>query len=1146
MSLLLLFAGDAIDTGYSSPISVPPWGINIRIGAEEPLGMPPPGLRTLGPLGLQPLRNEFVRAIEDFSITYNLLNRAVMSCRTVDPRVDLENAYRPVTNQRVIVTTEDGTATIFSGRIISVRETSIEREARTGTTLAVDIVDDAEIFEYTYITRSFGVAAVQIASVEAGNPAVIHTKVPHTLITGITVDIAGVTGGPVVINGERVVTVVDADTFTIPLNLATGGTDPGGTVRARVYLRDAVDAVFAEAHLADYGIVRDPAMELGPLLEFYNFDTTVKEVFTTMFGAAKWVWRLLPTKVLQGFFPGDKVADFTFNELTCLGSPDIEKTRAGFANTVRVTFGSNALVDKFDDIYGDGVKTRWPLTYQLKLTPEGQVPGNFEAGGVSGVPAPWNPADTTSEWMFDQTTNELVHNASFGVWPAGMIGHFSYKSQFPQVLYVKDDALIAEQGGKWIKRLDLPDVYEIGAALEQGETELENIKVQPRKVGFSTRQSLVLPGTTIPVNFPARLMSSSTPWMVTSVTITEDEDGMFRYRYEIQEDNKYHPGWIEFFQEMANGGSTATTPTSSTIPAPPATGAGIGTPGKFAKWATTTTLTDAANLDEITGGVRLNGFLRGHQGGTYDFTLQNTGGGTVFRVPTTTQLAEFSGAVRTTTIDSPSLTDLAITPAGSLIVDPASKLLIPNLSYDINIGTLQKKFLTLYAAELWVETLVAQNTIATIGGRILVGPTTPLTLDVSTMHTSITVKYNNLLVSDIIYFEADGKVEFMQITAGPTTVAEGYRYSVIRNLDGTGANQWFAGDAAFNTGQTGNGFIDLYSVRGIRASSETGPTIVGNVRNSATYNDWSPRWAIGNLRGLHGIGVNTFGAAFGKPGNPIVMVDDTNGIRIFRGATTFMQLGLAGDATFTGVVTITGGNGALADMSNVTTIDGGKITTNSITASKISVTSLSAITANVGILTINTGGYLASAGMGWTTGGPGVFLGWTGAAYGFAVGNWLGQRLVWDGGNLGVIAGNITIDITGITIGTGTSTSGSRIWIGGAILHATNSGRLDLTGNFATEGSGFIQCGGDFACFGNAAVTGSLTVTGMVSPTNGMDINGNIHWTNPATTDADDYPLVRSEGNGNVYKKTDGFNGTLNLTGGGTLVVERGLVISGG
>lgn len=231
---------------------------------------------------------------------------------------------------------------------------------------------------------------------------------------------------------------------------------------------------------------------------------------------------------------------------------------------------------------------------------------------------------------------------------------------------------------------------------------------------------------------------------------------------------------------------------------------------------------------------------------------------------------------------------LIIAPAGDIIFNPTGNDILPTTGYDLNLGSLGYKYLTLHAAELWVETLVAQNTIATIGGRILVGPTTSLVRDLAAAGTTIYVKHNEMASGDRVYMEANSKVEFMAITSAPTTETDGYSYTVTRNLDGTGANDWFAGDAMFNTGTTGDGFIDIYSVAGVKAGTEYGPAIAGNVRNSATYNDWTSHWAIGQLNGLYGYSGTTYGVAFGEyaASKAHLTIDTTNGIRFFTGTAT--------------------------------------------------------------------------------------------------------------------------------------------------------------------------------------------------------------------------------------------------------------------
>lgn len=332
---------------------------------------------------------------------------------------------------------------------------------------------------------------------------------------------------------------------------------------------------------------------------------------------------------------------------------------------------------------------------------------------------------------------------------------------------------------------------------------------------------------------------------------------------------------------------------------------GSGTSGTLAKWTGTSTVGNSIATESGT-------------------TI--TVAGTVAATALLANTAGLSVSVTTPSILAPA--DLSLAPTGSIVT---AKNLIPDAAYTRSIGTLSNKYLMLHAAELWVETLVAQNTIATIGGRVLIGPTNVLIAAVGTGDTTIDVKYNNYANGDCIYFEANGAVEFMAVTSSSSVITGGYRYSVTRNLDGSGANAWSAGDAGFNTGTTGNGFIDLYSLTGVL--SGTGPTIVGNVRTGTAYNAYSPRWAIGNLNGLYGYGSDTYGAAFGTSTAAWLKIDPTNGVRIGHNSTTLTQIDASGNASFTGTVTaaagaiggwtigastLTGGNATLASSGNLT------------------------------------------------------------------------------------------------------------------------------------------------------------------------------------------------------------------------------------
>jgi hypothetical protein len=359
--------------------------------------------------------------------------------------------------------------------------------------------------------------------------------------------------------------------------------------------------------------------------------------------------------------------------------------------------------------------------------------------------------------------------------------------------------------------------------------------------------------------------------------------------------------------------------------------------------------------------------------------------------------------------------NLTLAPVGDVIFNPTGNDLLPLTGYDLNIGSLQKKYLTLHCAELWVETLVAHDTIATIGGRILVGPTTELTANLASGAGAMYVKHNEMRYGDRAYLEANGQVEFIGILAyaitavsvgehwikiaddqtayfpastpftirgstgndgnwlctaseyiagenrtkitidsGPASaVADGhilhtgqpgvgpYRYVIERNLDGSGANDWYAGDALFNTGNVGDGFIDLYSVAAIKGGLQAGPTIVGNVRTGTTYNAWAEHWAIGNLSGLYGYGTTAYGFAAGKYANnqSFVTVDATNGIRMLHKNAGGTDITLAQWAV-DGVLTI----GEVANERNNVRIASGALSIRNNTTERIGLTAAGVLT----------------------------------------------------------------------------------------------------------------------------------------------------------------------------------------------------------
>ena len=217
------------------------------------------------------------------------------------------------------------------------------------------------------------------------------------------------------------------------------------------------------------------------------------------------------------------------------------------------------------------------------------------------------------------------------------------------------------------------------------------------------------------------------------------------------------------------------------------------------------------------------------------------------------------------------------------------------------------------AGAVLAETIAA---MPMIGGMMLVGsrPTPLLSSDLTAVATSIAVTSSVLVNGDRIVLQkfvaGVQQIEYMAVTSAASGTGP-YTYSVTRNLDGSGANAWSANDPVTCLGQTGSSFIETYTARGLKSAAEVGPAIVGNVRNSATFDDWTPRWAIGNLNGKYGYSTDIYGGAFGVPTGPWVKVEPTNGLRIGHNTTTKIQIDASGNASLAGVIGV-GAAGAIA------------------------------------------------------------------------------------------------------------------------------------------------------------------------------------------------------------------------------------------
>lgn len=249
----------------------------------------------------------------------------------------------------------------------------------------------------------------------------------------------------------------------------------------------------------------------------------------------------------------------------------------------------------------------------------------------------------------------------------------------------------------------------------------------------------------------------------------------------------------------------------------------------------------------------------------------------------------------------------SISNGGTLTV---SGHLLPALTDCSDIGTSTKLFRKGWLSEI-DAILFAKNTITLLGGWFMVtkGEGT-FPADVTAVATNIDFGSSLGTVDashhPFILMRAALQVEYMQVTA----LVSGTTYTVTRNLDGTGANTWVAGTPWVQLGVSGDGRIELNAYDTPRISM---------IRQGITYNAQTEYIRIGDLNGIAGIAVETWGAYIGSGSNYL----------LYDGTT----LTVAGDG------------------SGLTSITGGNITTGSITATQIAAHTITAAQIVAGTIT---------------------------------------------------------------------------------------------------------------------------------------------------------------------------------------------------
>ena len=125
-------------------------------------------------------------------------------------------------------------------------------------------------------------------------------------------------------------------------------------------------------------------------------------------------------------------------------------------------------------------------------------------------------------------------------------------------------------------------------------------------------------------------------------------------------------------------------------------------------------------------------------------------------------IATIANTLKVSTITTPTATDLTLSPAGQIVI---AKDIVPSTPIGLKIGSPTAKLGPIYASELWIDTLVKQQSLATVGGRITVAPTTSLALDLAAGASIASFTENQPDDTDILYMEDSGAAEYMRVFA---------------------------------------------------------------------------------------------------------------------------------------------------------------------------------------------------------------------------------------------------------------------------------------------------------------------------------------------------------------------------------------------
>jgi hypothetical protein len=217
--------------------------------------------------------------------------------------------------------------------------------------------------------------------------------------------------------------------------------------------------------------------------------------------------------------------------------------------------------------------------------------------------------------------------------------------------------------------------------------------------------------------------------------------------------------------------------------------------------------------------------------------------------------------------------------------------LLPFVPDGSQIGSAQYPFLSAHISEMHGLRFV-ESTVQAAGGHWVVPKSTAtLAVALAAGDTTIVLAASQAwAVGDMLLMREVGQVEYFRVSAG-----SGTSWTVVRNLDASGANSWIIGAVVVNLGNVNEGWLEMLG--------GATPKLSVWRRTGANYADRRETVAIGDLYNVFGIAAHSHGLATGdyaagnylryeptggfklKAGDGAVAVD-SRGIGLLAGTST--------------------------------------------------------------------------------------------------------------------------------------------------------------------------------------------------------------------------------------------------------------------